>query len=468
MYYQLILLFVLANSFAAAADAATTNLLFSLTPPSKDPFYTSPTGLENAQPGEILAIRKAPASLANVFIPVKTKNIWQFLVRTEDNFGQPIAIVTTVLEPFNANPNKVLSFQTFMDSANIDCSPSYGMLFGASPETATTQSEVPFMVMALKNGYYVVSPDYEGLNAALFASKQGGKAILDSIRAALNSKEITGINEDAKVAMWGYSAGAMASGFAAGLQPTYAPELKSNLVGAALGGSSANITSIIEKIDGSVFAGFTPNAFMGLANEYPDFGEFIRNEMDPKQAEIMDQGLTNCLAPALLNGMGTKFFTGDKPVFPRGFEIFDDPIVSDVLNTNSLLYVADKLVPQIPMFMYHGTLDQFVPIIGARGVYKIWCEQGIKSLEFAEDITSGHITQIIAGAPAAFTWIEQRFKGKPPVEGCVHNARFTNFLYPDIEDATFEYLQGYYDTFLQSPLGPYIQKESGKELADSK
>lgn len=54
--------------------------------------------------------------------------------------------------------------------------------------------------------------------------------------------------------MWGYSGGSLASGWAAGLQPNYAPELGGNLLGAALGGFVTNITATAEATDGTVFA----------------------------------------------------------------------------------------------------------------------------------------------------------------------------------------------------------------------
>ena len=52
--------------------------------------------------------------------------------------------------------------------------------------------------------------------------------MLNSIRAALKSGKITNIKDDAKVVMWGYSGGSLASGWAAALQPSYAPELGGN------------------------------------------------------------------------------------------------------------------------------------------------------------------------------------------------------------------------------------------------
>ena len=47
------------------------------------------------------------------------------------------------------------------------------------------------------------------------------------------------------------------------------PELKENLIGAAVGGFATNITAVAEAVDGTVFSGFIPLALNGLANEYP-------------------------------------------------------------------------------------------------------------------------------------------------------------------------------------------------------
>ena len=79
----------------------------------------------------------------------------------------------------------------------------------------------------------------------------------------------------------GYSGGSFASGWAAVLQPEYAPELKDNLIGAALGGFAANLTGIAESVDGEVFSGFIPLALNGIANEYPDFKKRLYEEVKP-------------------------------------------------------------------------------------------------------------------------------------------------------------------------------------------
>ena len=78
------------------------------TKPSIDPFYNAPEGFKNATVGDILQFRKTPKSITGGFVPLNVQNSWQFLVRSEDSFGNPNVIVTTVIEPVNADPSKIL------------------------------------------------------------------------------------------------------------------------------------------------------------------------------------------------------------------------------------------------------------------------------------------------------------------------------------------------------------------------
>lgn len=86
-------------------------------PPTSDPFYTPPSGYENAAPGTILASRNVPAALEiiNLF-PVKVAGSYQLQYRTTDSLGNPEAAVTTVIIPENANMSRLLSYQVAEDS----------------------------------------------------------------------------------------------------------------------------------------------------------------------------------------------------------------------------------------------------------------------------------------------------------------------------------------------------------------
>ena len=84
--------------------------LFSLPNHQAIPSIT-PKGFENAAVGDILQSRATPKSITGGFTPLKIQNSWQLLVRSEDSFGNPNVIVTTVIEPVNADPSKIASYQ---------------------------------------------------------------------------------------------------------------------------------------------------------------------------------------------------------------------------------------------------------------------------------------------------------------------------------------------------------------------
>ena len=73
-------------------------------------------------------------------------------------------IVTTVMEPFNADPSKLASYQVFEDSAKADCAPSYALQFGSDVTTIATQVETYLLAPLLDQGYYVVSQTMKVLN----------------------------------------------------------------------------------------------------------------------------------------------------------------------------------------------------------------------------------------------------------------------------------------------------------------
>ena len=65
----------------------------------------------------------------------------------------------------------------------------------------------------------------------------------------------------------------------------------------------------------------------------------------------------------------------------------------------------------------------------------------------------------MVGAPAALTWIDARFAGKPAVEGCLFTTRASNFLYPNISESAALYFKGIYQTILRSKLGSGVTSD---------
>ncbi|KAK6459144.1 secretory lipase-domain-containing protein [Scheffersomyces xylosifermentans] len=431
--------------------------------PNEDPFYVPPEGYEDAEPGTILKSRKAPHMLRSVYLPVNVKNAWQLMVRSEGSQGNATAIVTTVIEPYNADPSKLVSYQVAEDAASANCAMSYALLFGASMDTIIAQVEMYFIQGALEQGWYVVVPDYEGPHASFTAGRQAGHAVLDSLRATLASTNITGVQEDAEVVLWGYSGGSLASGWAAALQPDYAPEVGDRILGAALGGFVTNITTTAVVTDNKLFAGLIPSAINGLMQEYPSFGNYVRTQIRPGREAGFLKASQLCMAPSLLNYAFDSFFVGNNSYFTKGLGILSEPIVKNILDQNTLALKKGIEVPKIPLFVYHGELDDVVPHVGAQRAFDNWCEWGIESFEFSSDILNGHITEFFLGAPAALTWISERFAGKPTVKGCKKTERLNNLMYPGVPESLKIFYESAYESVLGKDVGPNV---TARDLAN--
>lgn len=427
------------------------------TKPSEDDFYKPPDGFEDAEPGTILKMRNTPFRISSVYFPVNIANSWQMLVRTQDALGNASTVVSTIFEPFNANRSRLLSYQIAEDAANIDCSPSYSFMGGGGIGTLEAKLEMFYIQTALDQGYYVVSPDYEGPISGFTVGKLSGYSTLDSIKAALKTTNATNIKSDADVVLWGYSGGTIASGWAAGLQPHYAEELTPNLKGAALGGWVTNITATAEIIEGTIFAGLTANAIAGLTHQYPELKQFVHHAIDSDRLSKFDDASNICLINSIFEFAYTDYFSGPNRYTQLGWDIFDDEIVKTVINENTLgIEENEDIKPEIPIFVYHGVLDEIVPYKDSIRVYDVWCDggDGMNSFEFASSNSTGHILEFIEGLGAALKWIQDRFEGKPPVDGCQMTSRTTNVLYPGALTQYYDFAKALGDNILGTKIGP--------------
>lgn len=375
--------------------------------PGDDPFYTPPKGFETATPGTILRNRPVPKPLSTF----KISAAHQVLYRTTDSFGKAIATVTTVLVPPNAKTNKLLSYQVAEDAANPNCCPSYvfqegsdsGGLFG----TIVTQGEMGVIEKALEGGLYVTVPDFLGPKSAFLANNLAGYAVLDGIRATLASSNFTRLGKDPAITLWGYSGGSLASGFAAELQPSYAPELK--IAGAALGGTVPDILSVLYTINKSIYAGLIATGVVGLANEYPEIASLIDAQLKPEKKSKVENVRKLCLGAAVLDFLFQDIFS-----YVKDPSIFNSTAVLKVAAENNMGHTA----PRIPLLVYKGAKDEISPVADTDKLIQKYCESG-SSVEYRRIASEGHVGLLGSGAPAALKWLNDRLNGVPVPQGCV-------------------------------------------------
>ncbi|KAH8553245.1 putative secretory lipase [Umbelopsis sp. PMI_123] len=338
--------------------------------------------------------------------PQNVANAWQILYRTTNALGNAEATVTTILEPHNPDPTKLLSYKVAEDSASQVCAPSYVLQTGSGVRGITTKAEILLMDAALERGWYVNVPDYEGPMSSFTCGLQFGQATLDSIRAVLAPTNITKVHASARVALWGYSDGALASGWAAELQPTYAPELK--IVGAALGGTPADLNATINAVNGGLFVGLVPAGILGLSQQYPDLSKFVQSQLIPKTKKAFNKAANQCLAQDII-----QFAFQDVFKYFSNPIVLNEPIAIKALNDNKM----GKYVPKIPLYMYHAINDEIVPFMPAQALVKKFCAKG-SNIEFVKDELSEHAILAVTGAADAILWMTDRMNGKPAKKGC--------------------------------------------------
>ena len=128
----------------------------------------------------------------------------------------------------------MISYQSAYDSLNQNHEPSYAISGGRTLGGLVSGVELAVFGPFLADGYTVIVCDTEGQRADFAAGPEYGMNTLDSIRAAFNSSTV-GLSSDTKVAMLGYSGGAIATEWAAELAPTYAPDVNARMIGGGAG-----------------------------------------------------------------------------------------------------------------------------------------------------------------------------------------------------------------------------------------
>ena len=394
-------------------------------PPKDDPFYSyaGSTPLENIAPGTVLQTRSIAYHILGVPTSLKTT---QLLYRSTSQTGNPTVNVTSVIQPLSQrNGTKVISYQSAYDSLNRDDEPSYAISGGFTLGGVVANVELAVFGLFLADGYTVIVPDTEGQRADFAAGPEYGMNTLDSIRAALSSSTV-GLPDTARVAMLGYSGGAIATEWAAELAPAYAPDLDRRLIGAAMGGLLVHPARNLLYVEGSYFwAGVMPMALVGIARAFEiDFTPYL----SPYGAKVFHDLQTASIVNVLGRYGGLKWADLVRPEYPTPESI---PLYARL--SNKLIMDAGG-TPTIPLFIGQGANGDLEwtpgdkPGIGAgdgvmiagdvRTLAHGYCAKGTK-VHYEQYDALSHITSIGIWLRNAIVWIRQRFTGLPAVQNCL-------------------------------------------------
>lgn len=367
--------------------------------PDQDPFYAAPANIASYQPGQVVDSRQIPTvKLLGLPMPVQA---WQISYRTNDSNDQPELAVTTLVVPdtpwTGSGARPVVSLQAAEDSLGTTCAPSYQIATGQADEEAALGIE------HLTANWALALPDFEGPKSVFMAGPQAGHAVLDGIRAVRNF-DTDGIGTANPWALDGYSGGAEATGWAAQLQPSYAPDL--SLVGAAIGGTPADPTAVARYMDGGAFAGFEFAAAYGIATEFPQAG--IQGLLNARGQQDFAQVNGECEL-TILGQYAFRSLNQDTTVS----DPLSVPSVAAALQLNTLGAAA----PSTPVYDYHADTDEIVPVTQDNTLVQNWCAKG-GTVQKVRDLIGEHSEEAVYRENSVQQFLAARFAGQKPTSSC--------------------------------------------------
>ena len=375
--------------------------------PSGDPFfdYWAPD-LDRRQPGELLAQRDVtwPAGLL-VTAPITRAR--QIKFATRDAKGLPSYGTATILEPQASwqgpGPRPILVNNLPIDSLGAACTAGQTLAHGAGIATGVTDFLPPTTQLALARGYTVIVPDHQGPRQAYGEPTTAGHIVLDSLRGttALDRQRFG----ESRIAMFGYSGGAIATNGAAKLIGSYAPELAPRMVGAALGGVPADFQLLVGSMNANLATGLFHAATFGIARERPELLAMVNN---PAQW-IATSPLKNvCVAPAAAAGgtfMPMQLLSNDP-------DPFHSPLANEIYRVTKM--ADDKA--EVPLYIFNGAQEFWIPALGARNLFHEQCRLGADAVY--REVFGEHLIAAVTGYPEAVVWLDERLRGRPAASEC--------------------------------------------------
>jgi hypothetical protein len=375
-------------------------------PQRTDPFYSysGATPLAKIAPGTVLKQRPAQLTVGPLPTPVTAL---QLLYRTTDQLGDPTATVTTVIapSPLPALP-RLLGYLSFYDDLGGRCAPSY-TLTGGDPgaanqaEAAEEELLVPFY---LANGWILTVPDYEGPHLHWMAAREAGKATLDALRATESALDL---GAETKIALSGYSGGAVAADWAAELAPSYAPHL--NLVGVAIGGVPVDYQNLFRYANGTkVYSAAIPGMLLGLARAYH---LDLHHYLSPHGRKVVHAERHVCVGSAFGDYPGLTYQKLLKPAYRHLFHVAP---FARIFRQQRMGTVHGH--PHTAMLIGNGNVDGYgdgvMSVRDAIALAQEYCRQGVP-VEFHQYGGAGHETAGAYFEPETAPFLQGRFAGLP-------------------------------------------------------
>lgn len=357
-----------------------------------DSFYIPPDPLPDVEPGQLLHAEPMDAYL----VPgVRMRaRAWRILYRSTTATGEPVAVSGAVLLPTRRvrGARPLIGYAIGTHGIGDAAAPSRLLARGRDWEAA-------LMAMALARGWAVAITDYQGLGTpgdhTYMVGRALGPNVLDSMRAAreLHPAELP---VGGPAAIIGYSEGGYAAGWAAQLQPTYAPEIP--LAGASVGAAAANLEVAGPNLDNTFFSFFTAYGGIGYAAAYPEL------DLDPYLTEKGRKMIPFLRESTILQAAirGPHFASANEMTDPNVLTL---PEWRARLKENRLGGIA----PETPILLNHARRDQIVSFVHSLDLRDDWRALGADVRLYVTRGGVDHITGAAAAMPVTIDWVARRF-----------------------------------------------------------
>jgi fermentation-respiration switch protein FrsA (DUF1100 family) len=365
-------------------------------------FYVPPAPLWQWEPGEIVRRESMHAYLVpGVRLRAKAERI---LYRSTSAEGDPTAVSGVVLMP--PGPDRVRPLVGYAIG-------THGIGDGAAPSRLLAHGldwEAALIAMCLSRGWAVAVTDYQGLGTSGDHTYMVGRAlgmnVLDCMRAARKLHPHL-LPENGPAGIIGYSEGGAAAGWAAQLQPTYAPEIE--LAAIACGGTPADPTTAVARLEKTFFSFFIAYGGLGYAAAYSelDIESHLTDEARGKIGALRDSTVIDALR------RGPHFASASSWT---DVDLFSLPEWRARLDENRLGLV----VPQAPVLLCHARRDQIVSYEQSVYLYETW---GALGADVRFHTTKGaveHVTGAVAAMPVAIDWLDKRLTRASSAAGPRH------------------------------------------------
>jgi hypothetical protein len=365
-------------------------------------FYDAPESLyATAAPGELLKAEPIDAYL----IPgVRLRaRAWRMLYRSTAATGEPSLVSGTLLMP---NPGIRAAKKEHRAVPLIGYAiGTHGIGDSAAPSRLLQRGldwEASLMAMALARGWALAITDYQGLGTpgdhTYMVGRALGPNVLDAMRAARAIAPVE-LPAEGPAGILGYSEGGFAAGWAAQLQPTYAPDVP--LFAVAAGAAAADLEAATPGLDGSFFSFFIAYGGIGYAAAYPELD--LDRYLTDKGRKMIPMLRESTVLQAIRSG--PKFAHATEMTEPNVLEL---PDWRARLRENRL----GTIKPAAPVLLYHAKRDQIVRFEQSVNLRDDWKALGADARLYVTRGGVDHISAAFTGTPVAIDWLARRLASR--------------------------------------------------------